>query len=114
MTFTAKNILIVNGSLRGATGNSYAVAMQAKQLLENNLQQKTTLLTLTDAFPTVREVYDLLAGCDGFLVVTGVYWNNWARRCNAFVEVTTAFENTPAYFGKPVASCGYYGFCWRY
>ena len=67
MIATAQHILIINGSLRGTTGNSYAVAKQAKQLLENNLQQKASLLTLTDALPTVKEVYELIAGCDGML-----------------------------------------------
>ncbi|HEX6432133.1 MAG TPA: NAD(P)H-dependent oxidoreductase [Niastella sp.] len=103
MTSTEKNILIINGSLRGAEGNSGAVVKQAAHVLMNDLRQQATLLTLTDPQPTIREVYDLLAGCDGFLVVTGVYWNNWSSLLQRFVEVTTAFENTPAFFGKPVA-----------
>ncbi|MFL5743222.1 MAG: NAD(P)H-dependent oxidoreductase [Niastella sp.] len=102
MTTTAKNIGIINGSLRGAAGNSGAVAKQAVQLL-NGLQQQATVLTLTDPLPTIREVYELLAGCDGFLVISGVYWNNWSSPLQRFIEVTTAFENTPAFFGKPVA-----------
>lgn len=102
MTTTSKNILIINGSLRGAAGNSGAVAKQAAQML-NGLQQPSTGLTLTDPLPTIREVYELLAGCDGFLVITGVYWNNWSSPLQRFIEVTTAFENTPAFFGKPVA-----------
>lgn len=103
MTPTSKNILIINGSLRGAAGNSGALAKQAVHVLLNELKQQAILLTLTDPLPTIREVYDLLAGCDGFLVVTGVYWNNWSSPLQRFVEVTTAFENTPAFFGKPVA-----------
>jgi len=95
---TTKNILIINGSLRGAMGNSGAVAKQAAQLLPN-----ATVLTLTDPLPTIREVYALLVGCDGFLVITGVYWNNWSSPLQRFIEVTTAFENMPAFFGKPVA-----------
>jgi NAD(P)H-dependent FMN reductase len=104
MTPTPKNILIINGSLRGAAGNSAAVARQAAQILVNDLLQKATLLTLSDPLPTIREVYDLLTSCDGFLVVTGVYWNNWSSPLQRFIEVMTAFENTPAFFGKPVAS----------
>jgi chromate reductase len=102
MTTTSKNILIINGSLRGTTGNSGAVAKQAAQIL-NGLQQQATVLTLTDPLPTIREVYELLAGCDGLLVITGVYWNNWSSPLQRFIEVTTVFENTPAFFGKPVA-----------
>ena len=103
MTSTGKNILIINGSLRGTTGNSGALVKQAAHILMNELKLQATLLTLTDPQPMIREVYDLLAGCDGFLVVTGVYWNNWSSPLQRFIEVTTAFENTPAFFGKPVA-----------
>jgi NAD(P)H-dependent FMN reductase len=98
-----KKILIINGSLRGTAGNSEAVARLATKILMNDLQQQVIQLTLTDPLPAVREVYDLLAGCDGFLVITGVYWNNWSSPLQRFIEVTTAFENTPAFFGKPVA-----------
>lgn len=103
MTPAAKKILIINGSLRGTTGNSGAVAKQAAQVLVNDFQQEAIQLTLTDPLPMIRDVYDLLTGCDGFLVVTGVYWNNWSSPLQRFIEVTTAFENTPAFFGKPVA-----------
>ncbi|WP_236386680.1 NAD(P)H-dependent oxidoreductase [Chitinophaga filiformis] len=103
MTHTGKKILIINGSLRGAAGNSGALAKQAAQVLVNDLQQEVSVLTLTDPLPGIREVYDLLTSCDGFLVITGVYWNNWSSPLQQFIEVTTAFENTPAFFGKPVA-----------
>jgi chromate reductase len=103
MTSTKKNILIINGSLRGNDGNSGAVVKQAAHILVKELGQQATPLTLTDPQPTIREVYEQLAGCDGFLVVTGVYWNNWSSLLQRFIEVTTAFENMPAFFGKPVA-----------
>lgn len=95
--------MIVNGSLRGAVGNSGALAEKASQILMKDLNQQVTGLTLAGSLPTIREVYDLLAACDGLLVITGVYWNNWSSPLQRFIEVTTAFENTPAYFGKPVA-----------
>ena len=95
--------MIINGSLRGTTGNSGAVVAQAAQVLVNDLQQEAIQLTLTDPLPRIRDVYELLTGCDGFLVVTGVYWNNWSSPLQRFIEVATAFENTPAFFGKPVA-----------
>jgi chromate reductase len=103
MTANVKNICIINGSLRGGAGNSGALSTHAAQVLVNELKQQVTMLTLTDPQPGIREVYDLLAACDGFLVVTGVYWNNWSSALQRFIEVATAFENTPAFFGKPVA-----------
>ncbi|QHS63940.1 NAD(P)H-dependent oxidoreductase [Chitinophaga agri] len=99
-----KKILIINGSLRGTTGNSAALAKAAATVLTEELQQEAILLTLTDPMPTVGTVYDLLVSCDAILVITGVYWNNWSSPLQRFIEVTTAFENTPAFFGKPVAS----------
>lgn len=104
MTTASKNILIINGSLRGTAGNSFAVSKHAEQLLVNELQQQVTLLTLTDPQPSINDMYKLLFNSDAFLVVTGVYWNNWSSPLQRFVEITTAFENTPAFFGKPVAS----------
>jgi chromate reductase len=104
MTTASKNILIINGSLRGTAGNSYAVSKHAEQLLVNELQQQVTLLTLTDPQPSINDMYKLLFNSDAFLVVTGVYWNNWSSPLQRFIEITTAFENTPAFFGKPVAS----------
>jgi chromate reductase len=98
-----KKILIINGSIRGAAGNSEAVAKQATKILVSDLQQEVLQLTLTDPLPGIRDVYELLTGCDGILVISGVYWNNWSSALQRFIEVTTAFENTPAFFGKPVA-----------
>jgi len=92
-------LLIINGSLRGPKGNSAAIAKYA----ENMLGQQSVTLTLSDKLPTIREVYNLLESCDGFLVISGVYWNNWSSLLQRFIEVTTAFENTPAFFGKPMA-----------
>lgn len=102
-TLTAKKILIINGSLRGTAGNSAALAREAASVLTDDLQQEVITLTLTDPMPAVREVYDLLVSSDAILVISGVYWNNWSSPLQRFIEVTTAFENTPAFFGKPVA-----------
>src|SRR5581483_5345246 len=99
----AKNILIINGSLRGNAGNSGALAKQAACMLTNEWQQQATMLTLTAQLPTVREVYEQLCACDGLLVISGTYWNSWSSPLQRFIEVATAFENTPAFFGKPVA-----------
>jgi len=98
-----KKILIINGSLRGTAGNSAAIAAHAENILLQDLRQEVIQLTLTDPLPTIREIYDLLLSCDALLIVTGVYWNNWSSPLQRFIEVTTAFENTPAFFGKPVA-----------
>jgi chromate reductase len=92
-------ILVLNGSLRGNTGNSAVLANHAVTLLG----QQASMLTLSGQLPGIREVYELLVSSDGILVVSGVYWNNWSSPLQRFIEVAAAFENTPAFFGKPVA-----------
>ncbi|WP_261387957.1 NAD(P)H-dependent oxidoreductase [Chitinophaga pinensis] len=69
----------------------------AGNILKHDLQQEVRLITLAGPLPSIREVYDLLAACDAFLVISGVYWNNWSSPLQRFIEVTTAFENTPAF-----------------
>ncbi|WP_315815507.1 NAD(P)H-dependent oxidoreductase [Paraflavitalea speifideaquila] len=100
-----KKILILNGSIRGQAGNSWALARKAAGYLETELATNATVLTLTDPMPSIRRVYEMLVGCDGLLVVSGVYWNSWSSPLQRFIEVSTAFENTAAFWGKPVA-CG--------
>lgn len=92
-------MLIINGSLRGTTGNCAPIANLAQSILGEN----ATILTLSDKLPSIREVYQLLEAADAFFVISGVYWNNFSSALQRFIEVTTAFENTPAFFGKPMA-----------
>ncbi|WP_276485492.1 NAD(P)H-dependent oxidoreductase [Paraflavitalea pollutisoli] len=98
-----KKILLLNASLRGTSGNSWAVISKAVDWLGQQKNLLADVLTLTDPMPATQQVYELLAAADGFLVVTGVYWNSWSSSLQRFLEVATAFENTPAFFGKPVA-----------
>lgn len=103
MNKAASRILVINGSLRGADSNSGTLVRTAVRHLQDTLKVPATMLTLSDPLPSVKEVYELLAAHDGLLVISGVYWNNWSSVLQRFIEVTTAFENTPAYFGKPLA-----------
>ena len=100
---SSKKILIINGSIRGNSGNSWALAQKAAGYLQQEHGVVVSTLTLTDPIPDIKDVYELLKSCDGFLLVTGVYWNSWGSPLQFFLEVCTAFENTPAFFGKPVA-----------
>jgi chromate reductase len=97
-----KNILIINGSVRGTQGNSWKLSKAAEQKLES-YGTKPSIINLSGKMEGVDEVYKLLVASDAFLVVTGTYWNNWGSPLQRFIEVVTAFENSPAFFGKPVA-----------
>lgn len=103
MSISKKNILIINGSIRGEDGNSWGLKNIAEKVLVEDLKANCISLTLTNLLGTVKEVYDLLVSSDAFLIITGVYWNNWSSCLQRFIEVATAFENSPAFFGKPVA-----------
>jgi NAD(P)H-dependent FMN reductase len=97
-----RSILILNGSIRGEAGNSGAVTTKAVALF-NELDIASPVLTLAGPMPSIKEVYQQLEEVDGFFVITGVYWNSWSSVLQRFFEVATAFEQSPAFFGKPVA-----------
>lgn len=103
MSSTTPNILIINGSLRGRAGNSYALAQYAQALMAAGSGATSAILTLADLQGPVDAIYEQLCSSDGFLVISGVYWNSWSSLLQRFLEVSTAFEQTPVFRGKPVA-----------
>lgn len=99
----AKRILLINGSIRGDIGNSGKVAAYAIDYFNKQGSIIATTLTLTSEMPAIADVYALLEQQDALLVITGNYWNNYGSPLQRFIEVFTAYENTPCFFGKPVA-----------
>lgn len=98
-----KQVLIINGSVRGKKGNSWKLAKIAAQLLKAQ-GVKPIILNLSEPKPAIKQVYDLLDASDALLIVSGTYWSNWGSPLQRFIEVITAFENSPALLGKPVAA----------
>jgi len=98
------NILIINASIRGQQGNSYAIALTAKNYLEKTQNANLEIYDLTHPKKTLQEVYSLLENADGFIVISGTYWNNISSVLQRFIEVCTPFENTNAFFGKPLST----------
>lgn len=98
-----ENILIINGSVRGSSGNSAAIAKKAAEIINSSNHCKASILTLTDPMPNIGQVQEQLLKHDGFLIVSGVYWNNWGSPLQKFIEIFTACENTPVFWGKPFA-----------
>jgi len=97
------SILIINGSLRGNAGNSGSIARRAEAFINSQEGIGVSILTLSDPMPSVRQVREMLLQHTGFLIVSGVYWNNWSSLLQRFIEVVTPFENTEVFFGKPIA-----------
>jgi multimeric flavodoxin WrbA len=81
-------ILIINGSLGGAGGNT-AVMLRR---LEKEFQPRADLRTL-----------ELLAWCDGLVFSTGTYWDSWGSPLQKFLEEMTGTEATELWLGKPAA-----------
>jgi chromate reductase len=97
-------ILIINASIRGEQGNSNAISLKAKDYIEKSDNSLVEIYNLTNPKSTIKEVYDLLDKFDAFIVVSGTYWNNIGSNLQRFIEVCTPFENTKAFFGKPLAA----------
>lgn len=96
-----KKILILNASLRGNSGNSHSLAQKIKNDISNKADVE--IYNLVQPKKTIQEVYSLLESADGFIVITGTYWNNVSSILQRFFEICTQFENTPAFLGKPVS-----------
>lgn len=99
-----KNILIINGSIRGTIGNSGKIIKHVNTCIQLEKNVTSSLLTLAEPLANIFSVKARIEEADGFLVISGTYWNSWGSPLQRFIEVMSAFENTPVFFGKPVAS----------
>ena len=97
-----KQLLILNGSIRGMQGNSGALTKKAQELCSRQ-GIACSVLNLAEPMPTIKEVAELQEAYSAFLVISGVYWSNFGSPLQRFIEVMTAYEHTPVFFGKPVA-----------
>lgn len=96
-------ILIINGSIRGKLGNSGKIAKKAAEFISFQKETQCSVLTLADPMPSIKDVRGLLNDSDCFLIISGSYWNSCGSLLQRFIEVTTVYENTEVFFGKPVA-----------
>jgi len=95
-------MLIVNGALRGATGNTARVLASARRTFPADLEARE--LVLADYTGTVDEVEQELREADALLFATGVYWGSWGSPMQRFLEVMTWLEGTPTLVGKPTGA----------
>lgn len=95
-------LLLLNGSLRGASGNTGRLLRHAADSLPSDWQART--LCLADYVGTVETLADELLGADAFLVGSGVYWGSWGSPLQRFLEVMSGYELSPCFLGKPVAT----------
>lgn len=98
-----KSILLINGSIRGTIGNSGKIIKKAIRCIDSEKNIATSILTLAEPMSTISTIRNLVKDADGFLIVTGNYWNSCGSVLQRFIEVMSVFENTEVFFGKPVA-----------
>ena len=97
------NILIINGSLGGANGNTNVLIEKACQYLGQN-QINFEILHLEEYLK--KNQNDLLfkiSWADGFIFTTGTYWDSWGSPMQIFLELITQYEASEAFLYKPAS-----------
>lgn len=92
-------ILLINGSLGGAGGNTGLMLHR----FEKALLPHAELRTLHLAAEGGGRAEELLAWCDGLAVATGTYWDSWGSPLQKFLEDLTGTEASALWLGKPAA-----------
>lgn len=93
-------ILLLNGSLGGAEGNSGALLELAARRLARKAELFRIDLSREPAFaPHAKAV----RRADAFVLATGTYWDSWGSPLQRFLEEATPSEGSRAWLGKPAA-----------
>ncbi|WP_413558922.1 flavodoxin family protein [Bdellovibrio sp. HCB209] len=94
-----KKVLVLNGSPAGDKGNC-AEFIKKISKLDKSLKFETVHLAKTAVNSTLKKK---IAASDGFIFVTGTYWDSWGSPMQKLLEQMTDLEATPAIMGKPCA-----------
>lgn len=96
-----KNILILNGSPQGKNGNCAQLIAGLQKKLNKKSHVEVVHLKQHKSFsPLIKKIEK----ADGFIFVTGTYWDSWGSSLQWFLEQITVLEGRPALMGKPVAT----------
>lgn len=90
-------VLILNGSLGGAEGNSAALLPRLRAHLEPASEVQE--VALAQRLPSEEEIRT----ADGFFFATGTYWDSWGSPLQKFLEAFTQHETSDLWLGKPAA-----------
>ena len=69
-------ILLINGSLRGAEGNSGKIIERAATTINREKGMNASVLTLAEPLSDISSVKKQLQQASAFFIVSGTYWNN--------------------------------------
>ena len=95
-------LLLINGSLRGANGNTGALLANVQHSAAPNWQFDT--LTLAEYSGSVEALAARLQAADALLIGSGVYWGSWGSPLQRFLEVMSGYELSPCFLGKPAGA----------
>jgi NAD(P)H-dependent FMN reductase len=95
-------LLLLNGSVRGSTGNTARLLAHAAELLPSGWQGD--MLSLAEYSGSIEALVERLLAADALLVGSGVYWGSWGSPLQRFLEIISAFELSPCFMGKPVGA----------
>jgi multimeric flavodoxin WrbA len=95
-------LLLLNGSVRGSTGNTASLLARASNALPEGWQSDT--LSLAEYSGSVEAIAERLLAADAFLIGSGVYWGSWGSPLQRFLEVISAYELSPCFLGKPAGA----------
>lgn len=98
---TSQHVLFINGSLRGAHGNTAALIKRAQGLLPAGVS--ACEVVLASYVGTTEALAERVQHADALVFASGVYWGNWGSPLQRFLEVITAYEVSAVFMGKPVA-----------
>jgi len=94
-----KNILIINGSLSGSTGNTSVLVTKIAELIDN----KQFCLDIIHLAEESIDLEKRLRKADGFIFTSGTYWDSWGSPMQKFLEESTQFEASDIFLFKPAA-----------
>jgi NAD(P)H-dependent FMN reductase len=95
-------LLLLNGSVRGSTGNTASLLARADAALPEGWQSDT--LSLAEYSGSVEAIAGRLLAADAFLIGSGVYWGSWGSPLQRFLEVISAYELSACFLGKPAGA----------
>jgi chromate reductase len=95
-------LLLLNGSLRGAAGNTATLLQYAGTFLDGSWESDT--LSLAEYEGSIESLVERLTAADAFLLGSGVYWGSWGSPLQRFLEVISAYELSSCFLGKPAGA----------
>jgi chromate reductase, NAD(P)H dehydrogenase (quinone) len=102
------SILIFNGSPNGKKSNCHVLiqklAIKMKAFPEWQKKQSFEIVNLADlkwSAANIKKLTSKMEAAEGFIFVTGTYWDSWGSPLQSYLENITHLEGSKAFMGKP-------------